>query len=396
MSLVLGRKQQAPPGRAWLSKGFRPFFLLAALHGFLAVPIWLLTWSGFMPLSMLTMPVNWHAHEMVFGFAGAAIAGFLLTAVSNWTGHPTVIGIPLGLLAALWIVGRVMPFVGGQFGGLGAAAADASFFAGLMFACARPILRARDRRNYGFIVLLLALFLASAQSHAERLGVGASLVRHGVLVGVDLVVLVILTITGRVVPSFTRNATGQAGIVSRPTLDRVLVVAMALLVFADIWALPRVPSAWFSVLVGLLALARAWGWGFRYTRAHPLLWVLHLGHAWVALGLILRGAALYLPGFASAGLHAITAGGIGSLVLGMMTRVSLGHTGRMLAVGRTMAWAFAALSGSALLRVFGPQCMPAHAVSALVVASGLWSFAFAAFLLVQGPVLLAPRVDGRA
>jgi uncharacterized protein involved in response to NO len=381
-------------GSAFLAKGFRPFFLAAAMFAAVGVPFWVATLVGTPPWRPPDSPLDWHAHEMVFGFAGAVIAGFLLTAVSNWTGRKTLDGGLLALLCLVWLAARVLPFVSGA--GFVAAIVDIVFWLGLLAACAVPIVVSRNRRNYGFLVLLSGFSAAAAVSHANRLGY---LMRDtwGVhSLGVDLVTVALVVMTGRVVPMFTRNATGASDIVESPIYDRLATIAVALVVVLDIAGVSSLYSAPPAGFAGAMVLARARHWGISHTFGKPLLWVLHVGHAWVGVGLVLRGLVPLFPSLPpSLALHAVTAGGLGLLSFGMMTRVTLGHTGRMLAVPRSIALAMHALVCCALLRVFGPLVLPFHVPIVLGLAGTLWTAAFVTYVVVYASALMSRRVDGR-
>jgi uncharacterized protein involved in response to NO len=332
---------------------------------------------------------------MVFAFAGAVIAGFLLTAVGNWTGRRTLDGWPLALLVLVWLAGRVLPFVPGA--GLAAAAVDVSFWLGLLVACAVPIVAAKNRRNYGFLVVLGGFMLAVAVSHANRLGYLERAAWSVRVLGVDLVTLLLVVMTGRVVPMFTRNATHASDIVESPRLNRVAALAAALVIALDLAAAPASLSALPAAAAGALVLARAVQWGAQHTLRQPLLWVLHLGHAWVGVGLLLRGLLSLVPVLpASLALHAVTTGGLGLLAFGMMVRVTLGHTGRMLTVPRSITLAMLALVVCAALRVLGPLVAPFQLPLVLAVVGALWSAAFLTYVVVYSRALVAPRVDGRS
>ncbi|HEY6723296.1 MAG TPA: NnrS family protein [Polyangiaceae bacterium] len=394
LSLV-GQQSPARIGVSWLAKGFRPFFFGAATHAVLSIPAWIAVLSG-VPRITPTLTLGWHAHEMVFGFAGAVIAGFLLTAVSNWTNRPTLEGAWLAALFATWLGARLVPWLPGV-SGVVALVLDVAFWAGLALACARPILAVRSTRNLGFIALLLGFLVACTISHASRLGFPLAAVGPGHLLGLDLVVVAILVMTGRVVPMFTRNATRVASIAGQPALDRAAVAGMVLLTLLDLAQGPAWIQAVVAALVGALALLRARRWGAQHTRGNALLWPLHLGNAWIGLGLILRAVSALVPAVPpSVALHAITVGGIGLLCFSMMTRVTLGHTGRMLAVPRLMVWAAHALSLAVVVRVLGPLLAPSVLLVTLALSALLWSLAFASYLFVYAPALLSPRVDGKA
>jgi uncharacterized protein involved in response to NO len=395
--LRLVRREPEPGpvmGSSFLAKGFRPFFLVAALFAAVGVPFWVATLVGAPPWRPPDNPLDWHAHEMVFGFAGAVIAGFLLTAVANWTGRRTLDGGLLALLCAIWLSARVLPFVPGS--GSAPAFFDVAFWLGLLAACAVPIVAARNRRNYGFLVLLGGFTAAVVVSHANRLGYLQRDTWGVHSLGVDLVTVALVVMTGRVVPMFTRNATHASDIVESPIYDRLATLAVALVVVLDIAGASSLYSAPLAGFAGAMVLARARKWGAKHTLRKPLLWVLHLGHAWVGIGLILRGLVPLFPSLPpSLALHAVTAGGLGLLSFGMMTRVTLGHTGRMLAVPRSIAFAMHGLACCALLRVFGPLVVPFHVPVLLGFAGALWSAAFVTYVVVYASALVSPRVDGR-
>jgi uncharacterized protein involved in response to NO len=380
------------------AKGFRPFFLLSAIFATAVVPLWLLVLSGLATAPGHLDATSWHAHEMVLGYAVGVIAGFLLTAVGNWTRRETLVGLPLLGLAALWALGRVVMFFASVLPHVLVAFVDLAFLPVLVVVLARPLFAARDRRNYGMLGILGALFAANLVIHLAALGVvGMHAARDGALFAIDVVVLVVLVIAGRVFPMFTRNATGVTTIRSSRSLDVLTVGAMAVLAGVD--ALAPAPAAGNVVagVVGLLAIARAARWGTRHTARHPLLWILHAGYAWLALGLVLRALAGIVPAVpASLATHALTVGAIGSLTLGMMARVSLGHSGRPLVAPRPAAWAFGAITASAVLRVLAPLFAPRAYFAELVAAGGFWTLAFALYLVAYAGVLVSPRIDGRA
>lgn len=381
------------------AKGFRPFFLLAALYAVLIVPVWLAIWSGLASPGGYLPLVSWHAHEMLSGFALAVIAGFLLTAVGNWTGRETAQGASLGALALLWVAGRVAMLASGTLPRGVVALVDLAFVPALGLCLAPPLLAARDRRNFVMLAVLGVLFATNAVVHLTALGVlEPEAAAHAHVVALDVIVLLISIIGGRVFPMFTRNATGVSSIRSLPWLDRACLGAIAMLTCADALA-PGLPqlAALLAATAGLLAAARALHWGARHSLRSPLLWILHGGYAWLVIGLLLRGASglFALPVVGSAPLHALTVGAVGSLALGMMARVALGHTGRMLAAPRPMALAFAALLLSATVRVFGPWVAPSAYQLSLLVSGALWALGFAIFLGCYTSPLLSPRVDGK-
>lgn len=392
--LSIGREVPRASGPAILASGFRPFFLLAALYAAIGIPFWVATLAGAPPWHVPANPLDWHAHEMVFGYAGAVLAGFLLTAIRKWTGRSTADGIPLLVLCVLWSGARVLPFLP-RVTPLAAAVVDVAFWLGLLVACARPIVQARNRRNYGFVALLSAFVLAVTISHANRLGFVHAEFWSAHSLGVDLVALAIAVMAGRVVPSFTRNATRGTHISETPRHDRLVVACLALVAALDAASLPTRWSAVPAGISGIVVLARARYWGPQYTLRDPLLWSLHLAHAWLGLGLVLRGLVpwvAWLP--PSVALHVVTVGGVGLITFSMMTRVTLGHTGRMLRVPRAIGASMGLLAMSALIRVIGPMVAASHLSHVLAVAGAFWSASFAGYLGVYGRALVTARVDG--
>ncbi len=379
-----------------LRKGFRPFFLLAALHGTLFVPFWLLfLLGGSVPAGRWPAPW-WHAHEMISGFALAVVAGFLLTAVENWTRLPTARGLALGSLALLWVLGRLGFFLGAALGIPLLEAIDAIFPLGLALAIGRPLWRTRNRRNAVFPLALLVLAGAEVVTH---LTVHTPSTAHGARaalgLALDVVLLFVAVVTGRIVPLFTRNATGVQAVEDGKGIGRPGLAFLVLGALAEVSGF-RDPAALCFASATALLLLRARRWGLRAALSEPLLWVLHLGHAWLLLALALRVAAAFAPSLVptSAWIHAAGAGSLGLLTLGMMTRVALGHTGRPLRTPSSMGLAFGAIALSASLRL-AALWITTWRSPLLWIAAALWSLAFVAYLIRFFPVLSRPRADGR-
>lgn len=369
------------------AKGFRPFFLLAGAHAAVAMGIWLAVLGGALAPSGPLQGVRWHAHEMIHGFTVAVLAGFLLTAVSNWTGRETVVGVPLRALALLWLSGRLALLVdAGWLGPL----LDLAFLPALALGIARPLLAARDRRNAAFPVLLLLLWASNLVSWTAP-----ELAARADRFAVYLIVLIILIVAGRVVPLFTRNATKVAEIRNRPGMDALAIAAAAAVAMGSLHPAPGHLLDIAAAVAGVAVLARSSTWGFLPATRQPILWVLHLGHAFLGLGFLMQALSALWPTGASLPLHALTVGGIGLMTLGMMARVSLGHTGRPLRVHPIIAVAFGALTLAALVRVFGPTLVPGRLLLPWMLAGGLWIAAFVAFVGVYLPILRAPRPDGK-
>lgn len=382
---------------ALLAKGFRPFFFCAAAWAVIAMPLWLLVLHGRMPPGTYLPGPLWHAHEMLFGFTAAVIAGFLLTAIGNWTQQETATGLPLASLVGLWGLGRLGLLLADYLPPAVPACLDLAFLPALGVACGRPIVRTANRRNYQFLVLLALLFAANVLVHLGALGAIPTGIRRGHWLATHVVIVMILVISGRIVPLFTRNATRVDTIYNLPLLDRLAIAGVVVVAALDLLVLPEVLVALAAGLTAVAVVARTWGWGLRHTSAHPLLWILHLGHLWIAVGLALRAAAGFgvVAAGGSTALHAFTGGAIAALTLGMMTRVTLGHTGRLLAVPPTMTAAFGLVLLAGIVRLAGPLLSPAFWLPAMVLAGAFFSLAFAAYLGHYAPFLLAPRPDGR-
>jgi uncharacterized protein involved in response to NO len=315
--------------------------------------------------------------------------------VGNWTGRETAVGGSLIALVALWLIGRVAFVAMAVLPGIAIACADLAFLPALAVVIARPLIGTRNRRNYPVLGIVLALWLADLAIHLDANGAIAGWQWRATLAAVDVVTLLILFFAARVFPMFTRNATGVASIRSVPALDTATVAAMAALTITDV-ALPGSQAS--VVLAGAtaaLALARSVPWGAHHTARHPLLWILHVGHAWVILGLALRVAAAVTGAvLVTSAVHALTVGAIGCTTLGMMARVSLGHSGRPLVAPRPVALGFAALTLGAIVRVLGPFWLSGYSI-AIYASGALWTLAFAAFAVRYARILVQPRADGR-
>jgi uncharacterized protein involved in response to NO len=379
-----------PGGFALWALGFRPFYLLAAAFAAIGIVAWVLVLSGWLAMPMAG--IWWHAHEMLFGFAAAVIVGFLFTAGRNWTGLDTPTGLPLALFALLWLGGRLgMAFDGGFV----ATIVDAAFLPAAAFVIARLLWRAGSRRNYFIVGILSLLSLANIAFHLARLGVLVIDPLAALHFALGVIVLLETTIAGRVVPSFTASALKGVRQWQRPWLNYAAIAAtgVALLcwaVFPDLrWA------AALSMLAALLQLPRSLGWNPWATRRVPLLWSLHLAHLWIPIGLTLLAAAQlgWLP--RSAGVHALTIGATGGLIIGMITRTALGHTGRMLIAGRIETAAYALVQLAAVVRVLTVAAIPVASASGIHTAATLWALAFLLYLWRYAPYLTRPRIDGQ-
>lgn len=398
MSFVHLIEPQRSTGRLPLfALGFRPFFLLAGLFATVSVPLWLMVLQGRLDPASHLPPTVWHGHEMVFGFAIAVIAGFLLTAVSNWTGQRTASGFHLAGLAGLWLAGRLALLCGGHIPAWVAIAIDTAFLPVLAAGLAVALLAAGNRRNIVFPVILLVLGGVNLSIHLGSIGIIDWDSSRGLRVAIDLILLVIGVLGGRVIPSFTKNAIPEAKVSPCPKASMLALIGLAVLALSDVATSNPTVTGSIALAAGIVNGLRMKGWGSLSTSKHPILWILHVGYAWLVIGLVLRGLA-DLSGImpADAGLHALTAGAIGSMVLGMMSRVALGHTGRSIIPARATVIAYWLLNVAAMIRVLTPLLLTGELYHPGIAASGaLWSLSFLIFTIIYLPILIRPRADGK-
>lgn len=379
-----------------LQKGFRPFFFLAALFALSFLPLWLFTYTGRLQMGGQWTPSSWHGHEMVFGFAIAVVAGFLLTAVSNWTARVTAIGWPLAALCALWLAGRVVMILSNQLDPIVVAAIDLLFVPALGFTIGRPIFLAKSKRNMKFIAIFVVLFATNLSMHLNAMGLLQVSERSALLPALDLIILITLIISGRVVPMFTRNATGAMDIRSHPRLEKLTFTFVIASIILQTFPIQKSAAAIVALLAGVFILSRQVHWGFQHTLKIPILWVLHVAHAWLGVGFLLRGLVHWAPGLSeSAATHALTVGGLGMMIIGMMVRVSLGHTARTIEASRLMTAAFAMVGLAAVGRTFLPWIWPALYIDWVIFSGSLFALAFLGYVIQFAPVLFSPRADGR-
>ena len=312
----------APDRFALWNLGFRPFYLLASIFAALSILLWIFQYTGHLPVAYLRTPA-WHGHEMLFGYTLAVVAGFLLTAVANWTGMPTPTGAALMALAALWVAGRVLvltPYA------TAATIANVAFPVALAIGIGNAVVQSRNRRNYFFLALLLALALASLAFHLAHRELLPWSERAILQVGLDVVLFIMAVISGRVIPMFTNNGVPGAEATRQPLLEKFALIGIIVLLGVDLLPVPSLFVALVALVVALAHAARLYLWRSWRTRSVPLVWVLHVAYGWIVVYLVLRGLAeigLVGPLFA---VHALTVGAIGGITIGMMTRTSRGHT----------------------------------------------------------------------
>ncbi len=385
---------RAHRGPAIFSVGLRPFFLFSALWAAIAAPLWLYAFLSGGPVGL-----SWHVHEMLFGYTGGVIVGFLLTAVPNWTGRLPVVGTPLALLFGLWLAGRAAMLAMALNADLASEVWPLIIDGLFLFAMAgvvwREVLAGQNWRNVPVAVMVTLFALANAGFHLEA-GAGG-VANLSTRLGLAVVALLIAVIGGRVTPSFTRNWQTKRGGPLPAVAGRLDVVTLAVTAAGLVaWSVaPTHPAAGALLLAaGGLNLVRLIRWRGDATVAEPLVWILHLGYLWLAAGLFFTGLSVAAPGLVppSVGVHALTAGAIGVMTLAIMTRASRGHTGRPLAAGRIEVLIYVLINAAALTRVTG-GLLPTLYQPLLMVSAGLWSAAFLAFVVGYGPMLLSPRLD---
>ncbi|MFS8039024.1 NnrS family protein [Xanthobacter sp. AM11] len=381
-------------GAALLSRGFRPFFLGAGVFALAAVAVWPAVFGGDLQLPTAFAAVDWHAHEMLFGYGAAVVAGFLLTAIPNWTGRLPVAGGALGALAVLWLAGRCAVLVSGLIGWLPAAVIDSAFLAAFGAVVAREVAAGRNWRNVKVVGVVVLLAAANLGFHLEARFTGtASLSARAALA---LIVFLILLVGGRVVPSFTGNWLARQGDTRRPApfdLGDAATLALAGVALAGWVALPDAQAVGIGLLAaGVGALARLARWKGWRTGRDPLVLVLHVAFLLTAAGFLAAGAhavwPLAVP--AAVGLHVWAIGGIGAMTLAMMTRATLGHSGRALSAGRGTQAIYLLIALALMARV-AMALVPGWSMPLMLLAAGAWSAGFAGFLLIYGPMLARTR-----
>lgn len=379
-------------GPAIFSFGFRPFFLFGAIWAAVAAPLWLTSYAHGGGLAEAGIGLDWHIHEMMFGFVGAIVGGFLLTAVPNWTGRLPVVGWRLAALFLLWLGGRLAMFLApGAWKAL-----DLAFLIVFALVIWREVLAGRNWRNVPVAVMVSLLVLADAGVHlGSEPGLGVSM-----RLALAVVAMLIALIGGRVTPSFTRNWLLKRNGPTLPApggkIDQGVLATTGLALIAWVAAPHSLLSGIPLILAGGLNLFRLSRWRGQATVAEPLVLILHIGYFWLTIALVLMGlAAGGMAVASSAGVHALTAGAMGVMILAMMTRASRGHTGRPLAAGWGTGLLYLFVNLAAVCRVAAGLLPDLHMV-ALIISMVFWSAAFGGFALLYGPMLLKSRPDARA
>lgn len=393
------RKERMANSLPLFRGGFRPFFIGGATWSLIALVLWICSVTGAITLPTQLDPLAWHRHEMLFGFVGAVIAGFLLTAIPNWTGRLPIAGMPLASLFGLWLTARFAILFSSTVGLLLAALIDVGFFLVLAALAAREVLAAQNR-NLPIVAMVLFFGMANAVDYAAAYGLlGDDMA--GVRAGIGLVVLMISLIGGRIVPSFTRNwlvkQGAKTGLPTQPGRFDIVVIAVTAVALVS-WL-----AAWPDDLtIGLLLVSAAVLQGLRLARwsglrtvRDPLVAILHVGYAWVPAGLLLLGLSMIGTAVPrTIAIHALTAGAMATMILAVMTRATRGHTGRELRADRITTGIYVLVTIGAMLRVAAPWLSVDYMLS-IKVAGAMWGGAFLLFLARYGPMLLGSRPDGK-
>lgn len=377
---------------------FRPFFLFGSVYSAIAMVIWLSFLSGRSAFGEMD-PFIWHSHEMIYGFVTAIIAGFILTVVQNWTGIPGLKGSRLKFLFALWLMGRILMWIPGS-PALLTAAVDLSFFPVLTFFLI-PYFRSPELGTERFFYLFFLLFFAgNLLVHLETVGLdpfhfSEGTAHVGIRIGLDSALLVTLFMSGRVIPFFTESSIARAQPRTYVWTERLAPATAAAFVFGDFFFRGTVVLASIAFITALVHAIRLAGWQVRRIRRVPLIWVLHLAYLWIVIGLGLSGLAALGKLPVSLSTHAFTVGGLGLMIYGMISRVSLGHTGRRLHPTAWTVGGYALLAIAAVVRVFTPL-FPTVNVQWVWLGAGIcWTIAFFIFIVQYSPILTQPRADGR-
>jgi uncharacterized protein involved in response to NO len=378
--------------------GFRPFFMLAGIFAVFSMSVWMWLYqgNGVLPTADSLSSITWHAHEMIYGYSLAVVAGFLLTAIRNWTGVQTLHGIPLLLLALLWLLARIMPLLDHPSSLYLMAVFDLMFNVGLCIATLYPVIKVKQWSQMGVWSKVLLLLLTNMLFYLGLFGQLEPGVTWGLYGGLYLVLSMVLLMGRRVIPFFIEKGVDEnVSLVNRRWVDISSLVLMLVFILAEVF----LPFPRLAMLVALLLSVvhgyRLIGWHTSGIWRKPLLWILYVAYGWIVLGFALKGAMLFVPIHTMLVVHAFAVGGIGLVTLGMMARVALGHTGRNVFEPPSVLTAvFLVLVIGSLARVLLPMIAPAGYTLWMGITQACWILGFALFSLIYTPMLIKPRVDG--
>ena len=395
---MINLEKEVATGIPLFRLAFRPFFLGAGLYAVVSVLIWMLVYVNGVMLSFSGMSSKtWHAHEMIFGYAMAVIAGFLLTAIKNWTGQQTLRGPGLAVLFSLWLLARVIPLTGMNIPLVVLAVIDLLFMALLVTAATVPVLKVKQYRQLGIISKLVLIMLSNMLFYLGVAGIIEDGERWGLYSGLYMIIALVLVMARRVVPFFIeKGIEGQAEVRNRAWVDLSSLVLLIVLWIMDVFTnMDTVVTAVAGILTALHVIRMA-GWYTGQIWSKPLLWVLYIAYGSIVAGFALKAAESWLGLSPGISVHAFAYGGIGIMTIGMMSRVILGHTGRnVFEPPAVLFWCFMLLVCGALFRVIFPLLSMNLYIYWIGISQLLWISAFMMFLVIYAPMLWSPRIDGR-
>ena len=382
-----------------MSDGYRIFFMSAGVYAIFAIGVWDLWLSGHWPgtLSIVEPSPLWHAHEMIFGYASAAFAGFFLTAVPSWTGTKAAPMLFIAPVAALWLAGRVAIWFSAILPAELVAVVDLAFLPLLASKIAEQLIRRPKPQNMVFLGFLTAIWTANLMMHLDWMGVTSGLLDRGLRAGLFGLCAMIAVLGGRVTPAFTRNAMKRAGVPetgwphSRKPVEAATLLCITALPVMMLFRDPDALTGAVAIAGGLLQFLRMSTWKPLWTLNQPILWALHLGMAMLALGLLLYGGSLLGLGSETAALHVLGIGCVGGMTIAVMSRAILGHSGRALIAPGPLAIAYGLVALSALLRWLGADLLARFYNPMMIGAGLLWMFAFVLFMVTLSPAIFGPR-----
>lgn len=388
---------QKVPGIALLQLGFRPFFLGAAAFSIFSVAMWMGIFIFGWQLPLLNIPPTlWHAHEMLFGYILAVIAGFLLTAVKNWTGQQTIQGAKLFALFIIWLAARLIPVL--NIGSIGLLAGiDNLFLILLILAVATPIIKVKQWAQTGIVAILFLVLIANLVFYAGLMG----FIENGASIGIYsclyLVLALVFVMAQRVMPMFIQNGVvEQVKLTNRKWLDISSMLLLPALWVFDIFTMQTTLAGIFATALFLLHSLRLYDWHTKGIWRSPMVWILYISYAFLVLGFALKAASAVTNISPFLSVHAFMFGGVGVLTMGMMARVSLGHTGRnILEPPAALPIAFGVLLSSAVVRVIFPLIIPSEYSLWIALSQVGWILSFSMFLILFFPILSSPRIDGQ-
>ncbi len=381
----------------FFSIGFRPFFLIATLFSAILLGLWVFFYATHTPLASFDYyysSITWHAHEMIFGYGMAVVAGFLLTAIRNWTRIQTVSGTGLMLLVVAWILGRVAPFVLNQSWLI--AVVDMLFLPLLAVFVAIPLVKAGNKRNYFMVGMIVLMSVLNLLVHLDKLGVVQNTAAIAYKTAFYIIIALIIAMAGRVFPMFSQNGVPvRYQVVKYPLVEKFALPSYFVFMVSFLFIGLPLLTALTAIIAAALHSIRLKGWYNKQIWQVPLVWVLHVGYLFLIVGLVMTAISQYKPSLYFLALHAFSIGMLGIVTIGMMARVSIGHTGRDLRFPpKLIKPAFLLLVLATLVRVFVPLIVPSAYQLTIIVSGSLWVVAFGLFVLSYAKILISPRVDG--